>query len=73
VGLIAALMALSELLRRLHCGVSLELVSGSTLSLHDTEVVPMTSCPYTGGHVAVAGQRISQGDGSFNQSFVPAL
>jgi hypothetical protein len=54
VGLIAALMALSELLRRLHSGVSLELASGSTLSLHDTEIVPMTSRPYTSGHVAAA-------------------
>jgi hypothetical protein len=52
VGLIAACMTISELLRRLHGGAALELASGSALALDNVEAVSMTLQPYTGGHVA---------------------
>ncbi|TAJ81853.1 hypothetical protein [Reyranella sp.] len=54
VGLIAACVAISELLRRLHGGAALELASGSALALENVESVSMTAQPYAGGHVAVA-------------------
>jgi hypothetical protein len=53
VGLIAACMTISELLRRLHGGIALELASGSALALDNLEAVTMASRPYTGGHSAV--------------------
>jgi hypothetical protein len=53
VGLIAACMTSSELLRRLHGGIALELASGSALALDNLEAVTMASRPYTGGHSAV--------------------
>lgn len=52
VGLIAGCMTISELLRRLHGGIALELASGSALALENLEAVPMVSQPYTGGHSA---------------------
>lgn len=53
VGLTAGLLVISELLRRLHGGPSLELVSGSLLSLTDLEAISMKSVPYRYGHVTV--------------------
>ena len=41
VGLIAAALAVSELLRRLHGGTALELASGSVAALQDVEAVSM--------------------------------
>lgn len=43
VGLTAAAVAISELLRRLHGGPALELLSGSIAALEDVEVVTTTS------------------------------
>jgi hypothetical protein len=54
VGLIAACVTISELLRRLHGGAALELASGSALALENVETVNMIVQPYTGGHVGVA-------------------
>jgi hypothetical protein len=52
VGLIAACVTISELLRRLHGGVALELASGSALALENLEAVTMAPQSYTGGHLA---------------------
>ena len=54
VGLIAAAVALSELLRRLQGGVACELVAGSTVALQDVEAVSMTAPPYPGAYVETA-------------------
>jgi hypothetical protein len=48
VGLIAACLAISELLRRLHGGVALELTSGSAMALDDVETVSGADLPYAG-------------------------
>lgn len=53
VGLTAELLVISELLRRLHGGSALELMSGSLMSLDDVETVAMTAPPYGFGHVPV--------------------
>jgi hypothetical protein len=54
VGLIAAAVALSELLRRLHGGPALELVAGSAVALQDVEAVGMTAPPYPGAYIEMA-------------------
>jgi hypothetical protein len=54
VGLIAACLVVSELLRRLNGGCALELVSGSAAALGDIETVPMFSEPYAFGHLQVS-------------------
>ncbi len=51
VGLIAACLAVSELLRRLNGGSALELASGSVAALDDVETVAMQSVPYAFGHL----------------------
>ena len=51
VGLIAGALAISELLRRLHGGTGLELVSGSAASLEDVEALAITCAPYAWGHL----------------------
>lgn len=48
VGVVAASLVIGELLRRLHGGTAMELVSGSVASLEDFEVVPMAPKPYPG-------------------------
>ena len=55
VGLTAACLVISELLRRLHGGEALELASLSLLSVDDVETVPMASSPYEFGHVPIGG------------------
>lgn len=50
VGLISASLAIAELLRRLHGGQALELVSLSTAALEDAEISPMQSEIYEFGH-----------------------
>jgi hypothetical protein len=56
VGLIAAVLVVSELLRRLHGGIGLELVSGSVAALRDIETVSTTQqSPYAFGHVVSEG------------------
>lgn len=52
VGLTAAAFAIAELLRRLHGGPALELVSGSVAALEDVEVFPKECSIYEFGHVA---------------------
>lgn len=54
VGLTAAVMALVELLRRLHGGTALEVAAGSLMCLDDIEVAPMEAPVYGYGHVPVA-------------------
>lgn len=54
VGLTAAALAIAELLRRLHGGLALELISGSMSTLEDIELSPLTSGPYEFGHCPVA-------------------
>lgn len=54
VGLIAACLVFSELLRRLNGGQSYEVVSGSAASLGDVETVAMLSSPYAFGHILAA-------------------
>lgn len=52
VGLIAACLVIAEVLRRLHGGMGLELLSVSTLALADAEpVYYLTREPYAFGHV----------------------
>lgn len=53
VGLTAAALALAELLRRLHGGTGMALVSGSLLALEDVEAVKGTAEVYAHGHVPV--------------------
>lgn len=53
VGLTAACLVVSELLRRLHGGEALELASLSLLSVDDAETVPMESSPYDFGFLPV--------------------
>jgi hypothetical protein len=54
VGLIAGVLVIAELLRRLHGGVALELATGSTSALNALETVPMQAGHYAFGHVPVA-------------------
>jgi hypothetical protein len=54
VGLVAACLVLSELLRRLNGGRALELVSGSVAALDDIESVEIPCGPYGFGHSRAA-------------------
>jgi len=54
VGLIAACLVVSELLRRLNGGGAFELVSGSVAALDDIETVSMLCQPYAFGHLPAA-------------------
>jgi hypothetical protein len=51
VGLIAGVLVISELLRRLHGGMALELVSGSVAALESIETIMVAQVPYAFGHV----------------------
>jgi hypothetical protein len=53
VGLIAAAIAVSELIRRLHGGTALELASGSVAALQDVEALNIAAPPYPGAYVEV--------------------
>jgi hypothetical protein len=54
VGLIAAGVTLSELLRRLHGGPALELASGSIAALQDVETIGFAAQPYPGAYLEAA-------------------
>lgn len=54
VGLTAATLVIAELLRRLHGGSAIEVLSASLMCLEDAEVVTMAAVPYGYGHVPVA-------------------
>jgi len=54
VGLIAACLGISEILRRLNGGRAYELVSGSALALADFETISMLAEPYAFGHLLAA-------------------
>jgi hypothetical protein len=54
VGLIAACLVFSELLRRLHGGGALEIASGSVAALDNFESVAIQSGAYCFGHLPVA-------------------
>lgn len=51
VGLTASILAVGELLRRLHGGGAMVLVSGSLMALDDTEAFTGAHEPYAHGHV----------------------
>jgi hypothetical protein len=53
VGVIAACMVISELLRRLHGGDGFELMSGSVASLEDVEAIPIQHEGYSFGHLPI--------------------
>ena len=55
VGMVASCLVVSELLRRLNGGKTLELISGSAAALADFESVEMKSAPYSFGHVTAVG------------------
>jgi hypothetical protein len=55
VGVIAACLVFSELLRRLNGGRSFELVSGSVSALEDIETISIFSKSYAFGHLPAAG------------------
>jgi hypothetical protein len=55
VGLIAGVLVIAELLRRLHGGLALELAAGSASAPDALETVAMRADPYAFGHVPVAG------------------
>ena len=54
VGLTAAILAVGELLRRLHGGDAMEVVSGSLLALEDTVAFTCAPKPYAHGHVDIS-------------------
>ncbi len=54
VGVTAGAFAIAELLRRLHGGPAIELVSGSVAALEDVEVSMLENRIYEYGHVAAA-------------------
>ena len=58
VGLAAACLGMSELLRRLNGGVPREVIAGSMSSLRDVEAVEGERVPYTFGAVEVDGGRV---------------
>jgi hypothetical protein len=58
VGLTAAALAVSELLRRIHNGPALELVSGSVSALEDVESAPATASSYASGHLRASNGRV---------------
>jgi len=53
VGLTAAILAVGELLRRLHGGGAMEVVSGSLMALEDTVAFTCAPEPYAHGHVDI--------------------
>lgn len=53
VGLSAGLLAISEILRRLHSGPAHEVIAGSLLNPHDLEAITMLTGPYAFGHVCL--------------------
>lgn len=53
VGLTAAALAVAELLRRLHGGRGLTLISGSLMALDDIEAFAVEVGPYAHGHVPI--------------------
>jgi hypothetical protein len=57
VGVIAACLVFSELLRRLNGGRAFELLSGSVAALEDIESISMFSKPYAFGHLPVANHQ----------------
>jgi hypothetical protein len=58
VGLIAACLVFSELLRRLNGGVAFEVLSGSVSALDDIEGVTFPASPYAFGHVPTGAQHV---------------
>lgn len=53
VGLTAAILAVGELLRRLHGGDAMEVVSGSLMALEDTVAFTGEDKPYAHGHIDI--------------------
>jgi hypothetical protein len=59
VGLIAASVAIAELLRRLHGGAALELASGSVAALEDIQAIDGAPGPYPGQYVPAEGNHVA--------------
>lgn len=57
VGLIAACLAVSELLRRLNGGTPAEVISTSAAALDTVEMVTMQASPYAFGHLATCDRQ----------------
>ena len=60
VGLTASILAIGELLRRLHGGGAMELVSGSLMVLEDTVAFAGAPHPYAHGHVDTAPADVAE-------------
>ncbi|WP_419808585.1 hypothetical protein [Sphingomonas sp.] len=60
VGLTASILAVGELLRRLHGGDAMELVSGSLMALDDTEAFTGAPEPYAHGHLDIDPAEIAK-------------
>ncbi|MDR6126768.1 hypothetical protein QE361_001851 [Sphingomonas sp. SORGH_AS802] len=60
VGLTAAILAVGELLRRLHGGGAMEVVSGSLMALDDTEAFTSAAEPYAHGHLDIEPATIAK-------------
>lgn len=60
VGLTAAILAIGELLRRLHGGAAMEVVSGSLHALDDIEAFTGSPEPYAHGHVDIGAEGVAQ-------------
>lgn len=56
VGLVAACLVLSELLRRLNGGSAFEIMSGSVAALDDIETIAIPCGPYAFGHLPCSGE-----------------
>jgi hypothetical protein len=61
VGLMAAASGIAEILRRLHGGVSFEVLSACTAALEDIEVSPCRSALYSFGHTSAASANVANG------------
>lgn len=60
VGLTASILAVGELLRRLHGGGAMELVSGSLMALDDTQAFNGAPEPYAHGHADIRSDDIAE-------------
>lgn len=60
VGLTASILTVGELLRRLHGGSAMELVSGSLMALDDIEAFTGAPEPYAHGHVDIGTSNMAE-------------
>lgn len=60
VGLTAAILAIGELLRRMHGGGAMEVVSGSLMALEDTVAFTGAHEPYAHGHIEIGSADLAE-------------